>query len=284
MSVHDDRHAADGVGPHPSALPQASTLNRPGAAIRYWLSGADDAPLIVFSHGAAIDHRTWEPQAGFARRYRVVTYDIRGHGVSLATKAFDFNDAVDDLLALLDVLDATSAVLVGQSMGGNISQEVAYRQPGRVTALVLVGCACNTWRLTGFERWLGKVAIGLIALYPPDALNRSTARRSSVVPSVRQYIAHTTSAMPPRQQRAVLRSLFYALHPDPSYRTPVPELLIRGEYDRLGNAEKVMPHWARRDPYASYVVIDNAGHVANQDNPSQFNDVLGAFLGRVAPP
>lgn len=261
----------------------ASTLTRPGAAIRYWASGPEDAPVVVFSHGAGIDHLTWEPQAGFAQRYRVVTYDVRGHGESAATKPFDFGDAVDDLLALLDVLGATSAVLIGQSMGGNISQEVAYRQPGRVTALVLVGCACNTWPLTRFERWLGNLAIGLVGLYPERVLNRSTAKRSSVVPSVREYIEHTVSAMPVRQQRAVLKSLFVALHPDPSYRTPVPELLVRGEHDRLGNMEKVMPRWAQRDPDASYVVIGNAGHVANQDNPTEFNDVLGEFLGRVAP-
>lgn len=184
--------------------PRASTLTRPGAAVRYWVSGPDDAPVVVFSHGAAIDHRTWVLQAGFAQRYRVVTYDVRGHGVSLATKAFDFSDAVDDLLALLDVLGATSAVLIGQSMGGNISQEVAYRQPQRVTALVLVGCACNTWRLTRFERWLGKAAISLIPLYPRSALNRSTARRSSVAPLVREYIEHTASAMPPRSSAPYL--------------------------------------------------------------------------------
>jgi len=283
VAMQIDRNAADGLGQPLAATPRASTLTRPGATVRYWVSGPDDAPLVVFSHGAAIDHRTWEPQAGFVQRYRVVTYDIRGHGASLATKAFDFSDAVDDLLALLDALGATSAVLIGQSMGGNVAQEVAYRQPRRVTALVLVGCACNTWRLTRFERWLGKVAISLAALYSPSALNRSTAKRSSVSPSVREYIEHTASAMPPRQQRAVLRSLFCALHPDPSYRTPIPELLIRGEYDRLGNAKKVMPRWARRDPHASYVVIGDAGHVANQDNPTQFNDVLSAFLGSVAP-
>jgi 3-oxoadipate enol-lactonase len=259
------------------------TLTRPGATIHYWISGPDDAPLVVFSHGAAIDHRTWEPQAGFAQQYRVVTYDIRGHGASLATKAFYFSDAVEDLSALLDDLGPASAVLVGQSMGGNLSQEVAYLQPQRVKALVLADCACNTWPLTQLERWFGKVAIALIALCPSAVLNRQTAQQSSVVPSVRAYIEQTASTMPARQQRAVLASLFSALHPDPEYRTPMPELLIRGEHDRLGNIEKVMPLWAQRDPYASYTVIRHAGHVANQDNPAQFNQVLDEFLNRVTP-
>ncbi|VAZ91971.1 alpha/beta fold hydrolase [Mycobacterium pseudokansasii] len=258
------------------------TLVRPGANIRYWITGRLGAPLVVFSHGAVVDHRMWNPQLDFAARYRIVTYDIRGHGLSLASKAFCFSDAVDDLLALLDAVGAVDAVLVGQSMGGNLSQEIAYQHPERVRALVLAGCACNTWPLTRSERWLARLVIPLIGLYPRPLLVREVARRSSVVPAVRRYIRDSATAMRPQQIRAVLASLFSGLHPDPDYRTPMPELLIRGDQDRLGNFARVMPLWQQRDSDASYAVVKGAGHLVNSDNPVDFNALLDAFLNRVS--
>jgi pimeloyl-ACP methyl ester carboxylesterase len=55
-------------------------------------------------------------------------------------------------------------------------------------------------------------------------------------------------------------------------------MLVRGERDNLGNFKKVMPKWVWRDPQARYVIIPQAGHVANQDNPKFFNQLLLDFL------
>lgn len=78
-------------------------LARPDATIRYWTGGADGAPTVVFLHGATLDHRAWHPQTNaLRRRFRVVAPDLRGHGSS--TGRFDFDAAVEDVLALLDHL------------------------------------------------------------------------------------------------------------------------------------------------------------------------------------
>jgi 3-oxoadipate enol-lactonase len=230
-------------------------LDRPDARIHYWIGGPPDAQLMVFSHGATIDQRTWNPQLGFADHYRVLIYDIRGHGSSEPSRVFQFADAVGDLVALIDAVATAPVVLVGESMGGNLSQAVAYLQPVLVRALVLADCACNTWPLTRLERRSAKFWIALLRVYPSSVLTRQMANQSSIVPSVRAYLREVAGSWRTGESLAVLESLFDGLNPYPHYRAPMPELLIRGDSDRLGNCARVMPLWRQRDPHARYVVL-----------------------------
>src|SRR4051794_20416853 len=100
----------------PAARPERNSmlsphdLPRPGATIAWW-SGGTTGPTVVLLHGATLDHRAWAPQVeDLADRYRVVVPDLRGHGAS--TGHFAFEDAVQDVLALLDELAAPQVVLV----------------------------------------------------------------------------------------------------------------------------------------------------------------------------
>src|SRR5512145_2287519 len=98
----------------------ASTLSRPGCTIHYWIGGPENAPLIVLTHGATIDHHEWDATLPILTRagYRVLTWDLRGHGLSRPAP-FDLAAAITDLLALLDTLNVPQAIFVGHSMGGN---------------------------------------------------------------------------------------------------------------------------------------------------------------------
>ena len=117
-------------------------LARPDSTIRYW-SGGTEGPTVVFLHGATLDHHSWTPQLDALRdRCRVVAPDLRGHGAS--TGRFDFDAAVEDVLALVEQLPARRVVLVGLSLGANIAQEVIRRRPEAVLALVAADATCNT--------------------------------------------------------------------------------------------------------------------------------------------
>src|SRR5512143_2235215 len=80
-------------------------LKREGFNVHYWLGGKANAPLVVFTHGATIDHHEWDAtlplvlDAGF----RILAWDVRGHGRSRPA-AFDMSAALEDLRALLDSL------------------------------------------------------------------------------------------------------------------------------------------------------------------------------------
>ena len=132
-----------------SPVAERRALIRPDATLSYLLDGPAGGPTVVLLHGATLDGHAWAAQVAALRdRYRVVVPDLRGHGASVMDGRFTFDDAVADVLALLYELglDAAAGVpvaLVGLSLGGNIAQEIAYREPGRLSALVVFIGNCS---------------------------------------------------------------------------------------------------------------------------------------------
>jgi pimeloyl-ACP methyl ester carboxylesterase len=80
-----------------------NVLDRDGCLIHYWTGGKADAQLVVFTHGATIDHE-WDASLPLveAAGFRVLAWDMRGHGLSRPAR-FDFSAARADLMALLDI-------------------------------------------------------------------------------------------------------------------------------------------------------------------------------------
>jgi len=259
-------------------------LIRPDATIAYWLSGPPDAPTVVLLHGATVDHHAWEAQAArLAARYRVVVPDLRGHGESVLADTFRFEDVVGDVLALLDAVDTGAPMaLVGLSLGGNIAQEIVYRAPDRVDALVVADATCNTAPRHPLAAPLTVATLSTMALTSRKRFMKRAAAVTSLREDVRRYLVGANADRSPREVVQILTSLVDdALHPDPDYRLPVPTLLLHGAKDRVGDIVAGTRAWAERDPGVGYAVIPDAGHASNQDNPDSFTAELTTFLDRV---
>src|ERR1044071_6692274 len=120
----------------------------------------DDNPrqprTIVFANSLGTDLRIWdEGVAYFAGDFRILRYDLRGHGLSEApTEPYSIDDHVADLAVLLDACGIKSAVLVGLSVGGMIAQSLAARRADLVQLLVL----CDTAHKIGTpEMWNARI-------------------------------------------------------------------------------------------------------------------------------
>ena len=250
--------------------------------IRHWTAGPESGPVVVLSHGATGDHGMFEFQvpALVDAGYRVVTWDIRGHGESKPIGEFSIPVVADDLVALLDEVNAERAVLVGQSMGGNVVQEVLFTRPERVRAAVIIGSACNTGPLSWWERAQLSMAGPMLRMYPYASLRKSIVKRSATTDHARADFTRAVSLVSKDEFFPIWLATAKCLHPERDYRIDVPLLLTRGEHDKLGNFAKAMPVWAKRDG-ARYEVIPNAGHLAQQDNPDAFNRVLLEFLATI---
>ena len=109
-------------------------------SVSYTVDGAADAPVVVLSNSLGATRAMWDPQVpGLAERYRVVTYDTRGHGASPAPDGpYTLDDLVDDLVALLDEVGAERAHVAGLSLGGMTAMRLAAREPERVDRLALL--------------------------------------------------------------------------------------------------------------------------------------------------
>jgi 3-oxoadipate enol-lactonase len=275
------------TAPRPATTLQPYELERPDATIRYWHGGTAGAPTVVLLHGATLDHHAWDPQVDALRdRFELVTPDLRAHGES--TGPFDFEAAVDDVLALLDALLAAlptrRVVLGGLSLGGNIAQEVVRRRPDLAHALVVADATCNT---AARHPLAVPMTIGLLntqAMLNGGGFARHAADQTALDPDVRAYALASNAHRTNGETVAILASLLGALHPDPDYTTPVPLLLVHGDRDPIGDITTGTAAWARREPQVEYAVIPDAGHASNLDNPDAFTEVLRDFLDQVVPP
>ena len=261
-------------------------LVRPDGPVRYWVGGPGDGPVLVFLHGATLDHRSWDAQrAALQSHYRIVVPDLRAHGDSMTADAFSFEAAVLDVVALLDELDLDRIGLIGLSLGGNIAQEIVYRDPARVAALVVADATCNTAARQVWQAPMAIAALSGLGMLGRDAFLHATADATARDPEVQSYVREVNRSRSSRDTIAILTSMLgAALHPDESYRLPVPTLLLHGDGDQLGDIASGTRAWAAREPLAEYATIPAARHASNQDNPEAFNAVLTPFLDRVLAP
>jgi pimeloyl-ACP methyl ester carboxylesterase len=113
-----------------------------GTRIHYQQMG--EGPDLVMVHGLTGNLAVWHLQIAPALqdRFRILTYDLRGHGLSSVPHAgYSPDEMADDLLALLDALEIERPILAGHSYGADISLYFAARYPDRVRAVVAIEAA-----------------------------------------------------------------------------------------------------------------------------------------------
>lgn len=131
-----------------------------------------DSPTIVLLHGwtATADLNFYTCIRPLAERYRVVSFDNRGHGLGLRTrKAFRLEDCADDAIAVADALGVDTLIPFGYSMGGTIAQLVWQRHRDRVDGLVL-GSTAPYFAGRRPERlsFVGLTGLATLARYTPS--------------------------------------------------------------------------------------------------------------------
>ncbi len=230
------------------------------------------APTILLSHGYSATSEMWAGQVEALRSdYRVIIWDLRGHGKSDIPEAVeDYSEqaAVADMAAILDACGVECAVIGGLSLGGYLSLGFHLAHPARVHALMLFDTgpgykshkARRGWN-DGAEQLAKKIEeVGFDAL-PKSAEVRATAHQSPVGLS--------------RAARGTLKQ-FYGRVIESLDRIEVPALVLVGERDRPFLA--ATDYMAKKIPNASKVVIPDASHAANLSQPSAFNDSVLSFL------
>ena len=107
-----------------------------GIEINYEVHGKEGAPWLVLSHSLACSVRMWDPQVeAFKDSFRILNYDMRGHGASAAPQGpYTLDMLADDLRRLLEQLKIKKAHYCGLSIGGMIGQTLALTRPGPFTA------------------------------------------------------------------------------------------------------------------------------------------------------
>lgn len=248
----------------------------------YQFSGPEEAATVCLSHSLACSGVMWEPQIpALSERFRVLRYDIRGHGESEATPPpYTLDGLADDVVAMLDVLDVERVHWVGLSMGGMIGQNLALRHSGRLLSLVL----CDTLSVISDEAqpiWADRIETaereGMAPLCEPTLARWFTPTYLETEPpdlkSIRAQILNTPVAGYIGCCEAI-RRIDYIDRLD-SIRLPT--RVIVGADDPATppmEAQAIQ----RRIEGSSLVIIDSAAHLCNLEQPDAFNKAVLEFL------
>jgi len=253
--------------------------------IHYWIGGNQnqDAKCIVFIHGMTADHTMFDRQVDyFSQEFKVITIDLPLHGKSRPYMNFSYQNAVHELLKILDTENLSQVILVGQSLGGYVCQEFAINYPKKVQAFI--GIDTNPFGHYYYPKWQRCILLNvgnLSSLLPYKLLINSIAKGATRTDDAFNNMYDSVSRLS-KNEIVYIMDISYKNFLERKETVPFdfPVLLVIGEKDNTGNVKKYNREWATRDGYP-LAIINNAAHNANVDNYSEFNSVLEAFLRKV---
>lgn len=251
-----------------------------GCTLRFSDTGSGGSGAVVLLHGAGADHTMFEHQRDALELagHRVVLVDLRAHGQSRPNSTpLSPELLASDIEHLIAHLALSEVSLVGHSLGGNLAQELVRRSPERFRSLVVLDSTWNAGPLTRGERTALRLAAPILQLVPARSLPKLMADASATTGTARSDLTRTFGALSKREFIAVWRVTTEFVHPDASYRSPIPTLLVRGGQDKTGNIARAMPAWAAAD-HLTEIVIPDAGHVVTMDAPEEASEALVRFL------
>jgi sigma-B regulation protein RsbQ len=249
-----------------------------GVPIHYSVQGKGE-PALVFIHCWSCDRNLWENQVPeFAKKYRVVTIDLPGHGQSgQGRKAWSIESYGDDVKAVVTKLDLKRVVLVGSSMGAPIALEATRRMPERVVAVVPVDSLLNVDQKVPPEQ-LDAVWKQLEADYKGavTALMNQFFFSPHTPAAVKERVLREATSRPPEVAIAILKAIF-GYDAIPALReTKVPIHAING--DRNPTNLEANRKYA---PQFDAVIIKDSGHYPMLENPVRFNQLLTEILSKL---
>lgn len=252
------------------------------AELEYEDSGPQEGPAVVFVHAFPLNRKMWAPQAGLKAHARLVTYDARGFGKSgVSDPQIPFELYVEDLLALINRVDADELVLCGLSMGGYVVLRAADLAAERISGLILADTKSEA---DGDEARLKRAATVLaikrngLAAFADGFLKSVLAPRSQQRPDLVMTLRGMVLDSEPSGACAALLAMAGRTDTTAALRKlGMPSLVLVGAHDGL-TPPAAAQALAKGLPKSQFAVIPEAGHISNLENPDAFNALVAEFL------
>ena len=250
--------------------------------VYYWTSDQWDKAknTIFFFHGLTADHTMFQDQVDFfGKQFNIITWDAPCHGKSRPSTRFDFEMTSEIVHQILLENDIKQIIAVGQSLGGYYVQAFALRYPEAIKAFIGIGTTPygKAYYSKSDIFWLKQVEwMGM--LYPSQALKKAAAKQATI--TEKGYL-NMMSMIAPYGKREychlmqIAYDAFLEDNQDITLRCPV--LITLGEFDKTGKVKEYCKMWHEKSGYP-LIVIGDAGHNANVDNPDETNRVISNFL------
>ena len=272
-------------------MPYASTADK----VRLYYEEVGQGTPILFVHEFASDHRGWEPQMReFGKRHRCITYSARGYApsdVPADASVYSYQHVMRDAISVLDHLKIEVAHLIGLSMGGYTSLQVALNHPKRVRSLVLagIGSGSERWYTADFHkhsRELGDQFVREGSSAVAKGYGMGPSRLPFLLKDPRGFAEFTArltehdatgSANTSRGFQGERPSLYDFAAEIKKLATP--SLIVVGDEDERCIEPSLFLKNAL--PASGLVMMPKSGHAVNLEEPDLFNAVVADFLSRV---
>lgn len=265
-------------------MPKA-TVN--GHQVRYTVTGS--GPWVTLSHSLACRLEMWDEEIRrLSKRFTVLAYDSRGHGESEAqARPYTLDEIAGDIKGLLDHLGVKQSHWIGLSMGGVFGLATALKYPGIFSSMVL---ADTSSKLSGegiaaFEDRVSKVraASSMEVMVDPTLKRWFKDSFRERKPDLMKRVAEWIRATPPEGYCGISAAIPAIDVTHRLHEIQVPVLVLVGA-DDVAMPPAVSEILARGIPNAELVVIPDAGHLSNLEQPEAFNAALEKFYDRIGIP
>jgi 3-oxoadipate enol-lactonase len=256
-------------------------IDADGTPINVEVEGKADAPVLMFSNSLGTSLHMWDEQAKtFAKDYRVVRYDQRGHGKSGAPEGpYSIERLGRDVLAILNALDIPRVTYCGLSMGGMTGMWLARAAPERFGKMIFSNTAPKSQTPDSWNTRIGLVRTKGLEGIADAVLNiwftkefretgaKTVARmREMIVANDPVGYVGCCAAIRDMDQRWAISDI------------KLPSLIIAGRGDNA-TPLKDSEFMASRIAGSELVVLD-AGHISNVEQSAAFTGALERFLAK----
>ena len=246
------------------------------SGLAYTEQGAAGGEAVLLAHSILTDGRIWQDQAAWlARRYRVITLDLPGHGQAPVAAGVTLSGLADAIAALATTLGCARFHFMGVSLGAMVGFDLAARHADRLASLVACDAPPSTpdnYAALWDER-IARARQGGTAVLADETLQRwftppTLARNPPFVAALRAQIVGTPVEGFAQCAQAISRF---------DYRSalaacPVRTTLAAGAAD--GAIVPAMREQAQAMPHCEWVEIPDAGHLPNVENPAAFQAMM----------
>ena len=255
-----------------------------GACVHHYIDeGAKESPALVFANSLGSDLRIWnEVAARLLSDFRIIRYDLRGHGLSEAPMApYSADDLAQDVIGLLDALEVKDAIVCGVSVGGLIAQALVLKHPEHVRALVLSDTGARIGTVESWQQRIDRVRAEGVESLVQMTMERwfSAGYRQRCGAEVRGYsiMLRQSSADGYIGTCAALR--------DADFRADVkrirqPTLVLCGAED-IATPPELGRELAGLIPGAQFSLIGGAAHLPCVEQPVKMADRMRQFFREV---
>ncbi|CAO3361913.1 3-oxoadipate enol-lactonase [Azospirillum palustre] len=256
-----------------------------GITQHYDLTGPADAPVLLFANSIGTSFHIWDAVVPhLSQRYRILRYDMRGHGLTQVTPVtedagYSMDLLADDAADLLDALGIARAHVCGLSIGGMMAQRLAVKAPGRVHGLILCDTAgvigpASVWtdRIAAIRaRGMTAIADGVMARWFTQSFRDS---RPDQIRGYTAMVARTTEDGYVGCSMAIRDADLSAANA----AITAPTLVICGAED-VATPPDAARELASGIPGARFELLPGAAHIPGVEKPAELAALIDGFLG-----